>query len=152
LQTLGDYGAAIAILTRHIRETEKPAPKAWLMLFDLFAKTERQDQYENLAKGFRILFNAEIPSWSSQKTEASKTLEEYPQVMEKAQRLWGLPSCKSFLDSLLVDDRGGARKGFMLPAYTDILFLLDIIDVEELMAREGREQRDIMMKIHPQAQ
>jgi len=145
--TLANYPEAISMLTRHIRETEKPAPKAWLMLFDLYAKTARMDQYANLAQGFRILFNAEVPSWNRQLTEASKSLEAYPQVMTKVQRLWGLPSCRAFLESLLYDDRGGNRQGFMLTAYSDIIFLLEVIDAQAALNREQEERQRIEQKL-----
>lgn len=145
--TLGDLPAAIQMLTRHIRETEKPEPHAWLMLFDLYARTGRREQYENLAKGFRILFNAQVPSFDTQLEGGQRQLEDYPQVMTKVHRLWGLPSCKAFLDSLLYDDRGGARQGFMLAAYADILFLLDIIDELQKMQEEREERHQIELKL-----
>lgn len=145
--TLANYPEAISMLTRHIRETEKPAPKAWLMLFDLYAKTARMDQYANLAQGFRILFNAEVPSWNRQLAEASKPLEAYPQVMTKVQRLWGLPSCRAFLESLLYDDRGGNRQGFMLTAYSDIIFLLEVIDAQAGLNTDEEERRRIEQKL-----
>ncbi len=145
--TLKNYDEAIAALTRHIRETEKPAPNAWLMLFDVFAKTGRREQYNNLAKGFRMLFNAQVPSWEKQATESSKHLDDYGRVFENVQRLWGMPTCRSFLESLLYDDRGGNRQGFMLAAYSDILFLLELIDVANLMAGEEEERRRIELKL-----
>jgi hypothetical protein len=147
LTTLRNYDEAINLLTRHIRETEKPAPQAWLMLFELFVKTERREQYNNLAKGFRILFNAQVPSWDEQASGVAKTLEDYMRVFEKVQRLWGMPTCRAFLESLLYDDRGGNRQGFMLAAYADIIFLLDLIDTADTLAQEDEERRQIELKM-----
>jgi hypothetical protein len=148
LITLHNYDEAINLLARHIRETEKPAPRAWLMLFEMFALTDRREQYNNLAKGFRILFNAQVPSWDEQASGSrSKTLEDYGKVMEKVQRLWGMPTCRAFLESLLYDDRGGNRQGFMLAAYSDILFLLDLIDAADQIAQEEEERRKIELKM-----
>ena len=134
---LGEYDTAVGLLTRHIRDTERPAPKAWLMLFDLYTKTGREEQYKNLGKGFRILFNADVPPWEEQRAGVQRDLEQYPRVVEKVQRLWGMPTCKAFLESLIYDDRGGDRQGFMLAAYDDIIFLLDIIEAfDHIMAAE----------------
>ncbi|MGA2550070.1 MAG: hypothetical protein ABSF50_07960 [Burkholderiaceae bacterium] len=147
MTTLENYPVAISMLTRHIRETEKPVPKAWLMLFDLYLKTGRRDQYDNLAKGFRALFNARVPSWDKQVAEETRGLESYTAVMGKLQRLWGLPSCRDFLESLLYDDRGGAREGFTLAAYSEILFLIETIQTSELLAQEEEERRQIELKL-----
>lgn len=142
LTEMGSYEPAIVLLTRHIRDTERPAPAAWLILFDLYARTQRFRQYTALAEGFHALFNAAAPSWDALHTEQHKQLEDYPQLIGKVQRLWGLPTCRSFLESLLYDDRGGVRQGFMINAYRDILLLIEVIDglaqmkVEEDHARE----------------
>jgi hypothetical protein len=145
--TLANYPAAISMLTRHIRDTEKPAPKAWLMLFDLYARTNREEQYANLAKGFRIQFNAEVPSWNAQKGEAARDLELYPQVMERVCKAWFTSGARALLESLLYDDRGGARAGFALPAYFDLIFLLDMLDSVAVVAREDTERRAIEAKL-----
>ena len=147
MTTLRNYDEAINLLTRHIRETEKPAPQAWLMLFELFVTTDRKEQYNNLAKGFRILFNAQVPSWDEQASGQSKTIEDYKLVVEKVQRLWGMPTCRAFLESLLYDDRGGNRQGFMLAAYADIIFLVELIDTADEIALEEEERRKIEVKM-----
>jgi len=137
LTEMGAYEPAIVLLTRHIRETERPAPPAWLVLFDLYARTQRFRQYTALAEGFHALFNAAAPSWDALHTEQHKQLEDYPELIGKVQRLWGLPTCRAFLESLLYDDRGGVRQGFMINAYRDILLLIEVIDgLAEMKAEE----------------
>jgi hypothetical protein len=145
--TLANYPAAISMLTRHIRDTETPSPKAWLMLFDLYVKTEREDQYTNLAKGFRIQFNADVPSWSQQKTEPTRNLEDYPRVMDRICGAWGGKDIKPLLTSLLFDDRGGSRAGFKLEAYADLLLLLDVVEALVSIEVEIAERREIERKL-----
>ena len=147
LEHLGETKKAILLLSRHIREHEEPAPKAWLMLFELYVKTGRETHYKALAAGFRMLFNANVPPWADDSGDASKDLEHYPQVIGKVQELWGIPSCRAFLDSLLRDDRGGSRQGFMLAAYSDILFLIEIIDLLAAMKDENDERRSIELTL-----
>jgi len=134
---------AIAILLGHIREAEKPMPMAWLTLFDLFTRTGRRAQYEALASGFSALFNAITPTWQDLQSEGHKHLEDYPVVLGKVQQVWGLPNCRDFLESLLHDDRGGSRQGFLLTAYRDILFLIEIVDTLAAMALEEEMRRAI---------
>ncbi len=145
--TLANYPAAISMLTRHIRDTESPSPKAWLMLFDLYIKTEREDQYTNLAKGFRIQFNADVPSWNTQKTEPTRNLEDYPRVMERICSAWNSKDIAALLNSLLFDDRGGSRAGFKLEAYADLIMLQDVIQLQGTIEREIEERREIDMKL-----
>jgi hypothetical protein len=145
--TLDNFPAAISMLTRHIRDTEAPSPKAWLMLFDLYAKTEREDQYTNLAKGFRIQFNADVPTWNAQKTEKPRSLEDYPRVMDRVIGAWNTKDIRALLNSLLFDDRGGSRQGFMLEAYSDLILLLDLVDLLGTIEREIEERREIEMKL-----
>jgi hypothetical protein len=147
MNTLANYPAAISMLTRHIRDTETPSPKAWLMLFDLYIKTEREDQYTNLAKGFRIQFNADVPSWSQQKTEPVRNLEDYPRVMDRICGAWGGKDIKPLLNSLLFDDRGGSRAGFKLEAYADLLLLLDIVEALVNIEVEIADRREIERKL-----
>ena len=147
LEHLGETKQAILLLSRHIREHEKPAPKAWLMLFELYVKTGRETHYKALADGFRVLFNADVPAWSESTGGASEDLEHYPQVIGKVQQLWGMPSCRAFLDSLLRDDRGGSRQGFMLAAYSDILFLIEFIDLLAAMKGDSEERHRIELKL-----
>jgi hypothetical protein len=145
--TLENYPIAISMLTRHIQETEKPVPKAWLLLFELYLKTGKRDQYDNLAKGFRALFNARVPSWDDQLADDARGLESYTAVVGKLQRLWGLPSCRDFLESLLYDDRGGARQGFTLTAYAEILFLIETIETAATIDEEEEERRRVELKM-----
>ncbi len=145
--TLENFPAAISMLTRHIRDTEAPSPKAWLMLFDLYARTEREDQYTNLAKGFRIQFNADVPTWNAQKTEQSRHLEDYPRVMDRIIGAWNSKDIRALLNSLLFDDRGGSRQGFMLEAYADLILLLDMVDLLGTIEREIEERREIELKL-----
>ena len=145
--TLENYPAAISMLTRHIRDTEAPSPKAWLMLFDLYARTDREDQYTNLAKGFRIQFNADVPTWNAQKNEKPRHLEDYPRVMDRIIGAWTTKDIRALLNSLLFDDRGGSRQGFMLEAYADLILLLDMVDLLGTIEREIEERREIEMKL-----
>lgn len=146
LVQLGDPKEAMGLLSRHIRETEKPGPQVWLMLLDLYRSTGREAQYNTLGDGFRALFNAQVPPWSTS-SAGDRLLADYPQVMQRLQATWPTDECRAGLDALLNDDRGGSRQGFSLAAYREILFLVEILDARIVLDREEVDRADIARKL-----
>lgn len=150
LVQLGDPKEAMGLLSRHIRETEKPGPQVWLMLLDLYQSTGREAQYNALADGFRALFNAAVPPWATQARKAERTLEDYPQVMKTLLAAWPSAECRGYLERLLNDDRGGSRQGFSLTAYREILLLVDVLDTGKAIEAELADRREIDRKLAAQ--
>lgn len=147
LVQLGDPKQAMTLLSHHIRETEKPGPAVWLMLLNLYQSTGREAQYNALATGFRLLFNAEVPPWASSASAHARDLESYPQVMAKLQAGWTGPQVRADIDALLNDDRGGSRQGFSLTAYRDLLFLAEVLETIDLLTREEEDRHGIRRKL-----
>jgi len=147
LVQLGDPKQAMTLLSQHIHDTEQPGPAVWLMLLNLYQTTGRKSQYDALAIGFRTLFNAAVPPWSTSSQTAARDLENYPQVMMKVQTGWPKPEVRAMLEGLLNDDRGGSRQGFSLTAYREILFLIEILDVLDQMSIEDGERDEIRRKL-----
>ena len=137
----------MSLLARHIRETEKPGPEVWLMLLGLYQSTGREAQYNALTDGFRTLFNAAVPPWATSPDVAARDLESYPQVMKRLRETWPRRECRTFLESLLTDDRGGSRQGFTLAAYRELLFLVEILGALEHQAKETSDRTDIERKL-----
>lgn len=151
LVQLGDPKQAMTLLSQHIRETEKPGPAVWLMLLGLYQSTGREAQYNALASGFKVLFNAEVPPWATSADVLARDLESYGPVIAKLQATWGGPDGRSVLESLLNDDRGGSRQGFSLTAYRELIFLGDIIDALAAIQAEEDERHGIRRKLAPVA-
>jgi hypothetical protein len=147
LVQLGDPKQAMTLLSHHIRETEQPGPAAWLMLLNLYQSTGREAQYNALATGFRMLFNAEVPPWATSPDLLARDIETYPQVMMKLQTTWDGPQARLTVDSFLNDDRGGSRQGFSLTAYRELLFLSEILDMIATIAGEERDRLAIQRKL-----
>ncbi len=53
---------------------------------------------------------------------------DYPRIIDKLQTLWPSEGCARYLDSLIIDDRGG-RQGFSPAVMSEILFLKEIMQV-----------------------
>ena len=141
VRSLGLHQQAIDLLERLIGESSNPKPKIWLMLFDLYVKTQQQEKYNNLAQAFRTYFNAAAPPWDVQSPDALKQLEDYASPINKIVALWGTPGCAAYLEGLLYDNRNATRQGFSLSAYNDIIFLVDIIELLEAASENEKRQR-----------
>ena len=59
--------------------------------------------------------------------------------MRKLYASWPRQDCRTYLNELLADNRGGSRQGFSLSSYRELLFLVKLIETLEQMTREERE-------------
>ena len=127
---LGRSDQAIEILRDHIAQQagDRDSPAAWLMIFDLYRRTNNRAGYDELAPKFRTHFNGRMPDWDNYGHELALDdgLEAFPHLVAMLQRDWGTPDARKFLEELLYDNRGGSRLGFSLAAYRDILLLLQL--------------------------
>lgn len=127
---LGRNDQAIEILRSHIDSLigERSSPAPWLMIFDLYRRTNNRAGYDELAPLFRRHFNGRMPDWDSYGHELALDdgLEAFPHLVARIERDWGTADARKFLEELLYDNRGGSRLGFSLAAYRDILLLLQI--------------------------
>ena len=132
---LGRSDQAIEILRDHIEQQvgERDSPAAWLMIVDLYRRTNNRAGYDELAPKFRTHFNGRMPDWDNYGHELALDdgLEAFPHLVAVLQRDWGTPEARTFLEELLYDNRGGSRLGFSLAAYRDILLLLQVHDALE---------------------
>ena len=59
-------------------------------------------------------------------TDALSELEQgFPHIVRHVVDAWGKPACLTYIDSLMVDSRGG-RKGFPFGALTEIMLLREV--------------------------
>ena len=130
---LGRNDQAIEILRAHIdsqegQDVEHSSPAPWLMIFDLYRRTNNRAGYDELAPRFRKQFNGRMPDWDNYGHELALDdgLEAFPHLVSRIERDWGTIEAKKFLEELLYDNRGGSRLGFSLAAYRDILLLLQL--------------------------
>ncbi|MBL8309500.1 MAG: hypothetical protein JNL19_03660 [Burkholderiales bacterium] len=129
---LGRNEQAIEILRAHIdaQTGDRTSPAPWLMIFDLYRRTNNRSGYDQLAPLFRKRFNGRMPDWETYGHELALDdgLEAFPHLVARLERTWGTPDARKFLEDLLYDNRGGSRLGFSLAAYRDILLLLQLHD------------------------
>jgi hypothetical protein len=127
---LGRNDQAIELLRDHIdaQSGERSSPAPWLMIFELYRRTNNRAGYDELAPLFRRHFNGRVPDWDNYGHELALDdgLEAFPHLVARIARDWGTADARKFLEELLYDNRGGSRLGFSLAAYRDILLLLQV--------------------------
>ncbi|MEO6559913.1 MAG: hypothetical protein ABIO19_10150 [Burkholderiaceae bacterium] len=123
--SLNDPRRAIGILEPHTAIDYPDSPVTWLYLLDLYREVGDEEKYNALRERFTRLFNARIPLYGEPEL-TSQSLEDFPHLLDRICKLWRTVDIVPFLQSLLIDDRAGARAGFDLPLYRDILLLIGI--------------------------
>jgi hypothetical protein len=123
--SLNNPQRAIEILEPHTGVENADSPVTWLYLLDLYREVGDEEKYNTLRDRFTRLFNARIPLYGEPEMQ-SQTLEDFPHLLARICKLWQSAEIVPFLQSLLIDDRAGARAGFDLPLYRDILLLIGI--------------------------
>lgn len=123
---LQDPFRAIEVLEpyRDIAHPESPVP--WIYLLDLYRMVGDKKKYELLIVRIEHVFNAKIPRWDGQFGITPRTLHDFPHVVEKICALWETDEIVPYLESLLLDQRDGARQGFDLPVYRNIIQLITL--------------------------
>lgn len=123
---LQDPFHAIEILEpyRDVAQPESPVP--WIYLLDLYRMVGEKKKYEALIARIEQVFNAKIPRWDGQFGITPRTLNDFPHVVEKICALWETDEIGPYLESLLLDNRDGARQGFDLPVYRNIIQLITL--------------------------
>jgi hypothetical protein len=117
---------AIEILENNDHGNRPTSPLPWLYLFDLYRTVGNREKYESLSARFKGVFNCRAAAWDDKTQADSRSLEDFPVVMNRIIELWPTEELVPFLEDILIDDRDGARQGFDLAAYRELLFLTNI--------------------------
>lgn len=124
---LNDPERAIDILEPYASDMEPVSPVPWIYLLDLYSVTGQQAKYEALGMRIKQVFNTSVPAWGeSSDSQSSRSLQDYPHVIQAIQDLWEGDYIVPYLESLLIDERDGARAGFDLAVYREIIHLIGI--------------------------
>lgn len=127
---LGRYEVAVGILLARIGEEDRNDPRTWFKLLDVYHASGNRASFEKLANDIRGRFNVALPTWedSTVQAEGRHGLEHFPHLLEKISDCWGSSSSLSYLQSLVKDNRSGARTGFNEDAFREVMFLISILE------------------------
>lgn len=127
-------------------EVEQPeSPLPWLCLLDVYRSLGDRKKYEAICNRITKIYNVKLGPWASgPRIDHPKTLGDFPHVVVNVLSLWESGNVIPYLESLLHDNRDGARCGFDLPVYRDILHLITL-------AKDPRRQTENGNDINSQA-
>ncbi|WP_158592194.1 FimV/HubP family polar landmark protein [Noviherbaspirillum sedimenti] len=136
---LNDPARAIEILEPYAGVGQPISPVPWIYLLDLYRLTGQRENYQALAGRIKRRFNANAPAWDDEGAAASsRSLRDYPHVVQAIEDMWESEGIVPYLENLLFDEREGARAGFDLAVYREIIHLIGVARDPETPRR--REQ------------
>ena len=134
--SLNDPQRAIEILEQQSNVDHPDSPVPWLYLLDLYREVKNKQKHDVLRERFIRLFNANVAKYGESIQSAQpRSIEEFPYLLSRICALWNKDGIVEFLENLLIDDRDGARVGFDLPVYREILLLISIAHELERVRR-----------------
>ncbi len=140
----GQVQSAIEVLRNFVEAHPRESLRSSLRLLELFKQTDLRNEFEALAVQLPARFNVEQPHWEKVRVPAVATdlpAEDSdtgrpadliamlpPHVQGQVVGLWGSRNCLDLLRGLLLDNRGGSRKGFGLAQTQAILRLVKLVE------------------------
>jgi pilus assembly protein FimV len=125
--SVNDLPRAIEILEPQVELEDPESPLPWLYLLDLYRATKNRNKYDALKLRFVKSFNAKVTAYDDDPSpHDERHIEDFAHLMSRICDLWHTDEIVPFLQTLLVDDRGGQREGFELSVYREILFLIGL--------------------------
>lgn len=134
---LNDAARAIEILEPYSKVEQPVSPVPWIYLLDLYRVTNRREEYEALKGRIKQSFNTNAPDWGDDAAKA-RSLQDYPHLARQIRELWEGDAIVPYLESLLVDDRDGARDGFDLSVYREIIHLISVAHEPDIFKRRAQ--------------
>lgn len=121
----------------HLKMTVETQPKAsinhWLYLLEIFRKLNLKEEFEQYATNMHQTFNVMTPVWydTAVAIYVPESLEEFPHIMEKLYSVWPGELATVYLRNLINDNRGGERTGFGKTVLSEILLLIELLDIRK---------------------
>ncbi len=127
----GDEDRAMALLEKSLDDsTSDSFALPYLLLFDLYRKHGRKQDFETLYGRFERRFNVAVPPWGASPEvlhqSQGRELMDYDRAMKLITMTWGEPQIVTVLERMLLDDPHQHRMGFELAAYRDLLMLFAV--------------------------
>lgn len=114
---------AIAVLKNHITDNVETSALAYMDLFDIYRRTGRENEYDQLREEFNRVFNAEVPEFANY-SELSMGLEEYPQAMATIVQSWPKPQeAQGVIEEYIFRQPDPQQQPFDMLAYRELMLL-----------------------------
>lgn len=114
---------AIAVLKNHITDNVETSALAYMDLFDIYHRTGREDDYQQLREEFNRVFNAQVPEFSNY-SDQSMGLEEYPQAMQAIMLAWPRPQeALDLIEEYIFRQPDPQQQPFDMLAYRELMLM-----------------------------
>ncbi|WP_051102858.1 FimV family protein [Methyloversatilis discipulorum] len=129
MMSFGRAEGAAQTLSEFLRDYPKESLIPWLKLLDLYHKSGRRGEYDDLAPKLNRAFNVKVPDWEHFNGPiTSESVEQFAHIMARVNATWPNQDCLDYLTELLRDNRAGTRVGFPLGVIDDILLLKSMLE------------------------
>ena len=128
--SFGRLKGAEETLVEHI-ETKSPRSfRPWLMLLELYRRSESRSNFETLSEKIHQRFNVDLPDWDSlgETILGPTSIETYAHIMWQLEQTWGTQAGMDYLCHLSEDNRSGKRKGFPPEIAEEIDLMIRILE------------------------
>lgn len=130
---------AVMLLKSQVHTAPKASLQHWLYLLDIYRDTDQKEEFWQYAKKMHETFNVITPRWDPTAPidlVAPTSLEEFPHIVENLTRLWDASAqsasqyaeAKTYIDSLLTDNRHHERVGFSLEVLQEVMLLSEVLE------------------------
>lgn len=128
--SFGRIHDAAETLAQYIEKAAPGQVEPWIMLLDLYRRSNMPKHFGKLAPRIRERFNIHVPDWDEARNDSGglKTLEDYPHLIAHLTRTWGRQECMDFLGDLIRNTRSGHREGFPLEVIEEIALLMLVLE------------------------
>lgn len=121
--SLGQHDKAIDILTTRIAQVGESSPLVCLDLLKIYHAQGREREFEFMRTEFNHWFAGRVSAFS-EFDQVGRSLEHYPQIMQRIVALWPNPSVLEYIEGCIYQHSDeGDGVVFDLQAYLELLFL-----------------------------
>jgi hypothetical protein len=121
--SLGQTDQAIEVLKNHITENVETSALAYMDLFDIYHRANRERDYSELREEFNHVFNAQVPEFSRYGAP-SNGLEGAPDVLGAIQEVWDRPSqAQDVIEESIFRKPGQDQHPLDMLAYRELMLL-----------------------------
>jgi len=127
----GQFESAAVTLNRYIDEHPDAPRAAWLMLLELYRRTDRAPAYDQLAAAFERRFGRPARPWDQAGSlDRGVGLDSNPDMLQSIWAKWGTPEAIGLLAELLEDPDADDADYFNLALQRDLLNFVKICPLD----------------------
>jgi len=126
----GQAESAASVLRKLISDRQGGPRAPWLMLLQLYRKTDKREAYEALAQRFAERFGRNAAAWTAEPPSHEAGLDSDPDLLQAIWARWGSPESMGLLSKLLYDADAPDTSFLNLTLQRDLLNFVKICPLD----------------------